>query len=335
MKTSKPEERFACLIREFFLRRLIQQRNASPQTVAAYRDTFRLLLTFARDRCAKPPERMTLADLDSRFVLSFLDYLENERRNTIRSRNARLAAIRSFMRFAALQESVSLPTAHQVLAIPFKRCDKPLLGYLTREQVDALLHAPDPGTWTGQRDRALLMTMYNTGARVSETVGMTVADLHMDAGASIRIRGKGRKERTIPIWPRTTRQLRRWLPRIDSRADKPLFPGRSGAPLTRSAVAQRFHRALKIASSTCTGFTARRVSPHTLRHSTAMHMLQSGVDLTVIALWLGHENPSTTHGYVEADITMKQKALAAVRPPGTHATRYRPPDRLLQFLQNL
>lgn len=335
MKTSKPEERFAWLIREFFLQRLTQQRNASPQTVAAYRDTFRLLLTFARDRCAKPPERFTLADLDSRFVLSFLNYLENERRNTIRSRNARLAAIRSFMRFAALQEPVSLSTVHQVLAIPFKRCDKPLVGYLTREQVDALLDAPDPGTWTGHRDRALLMTMYNTGARVSETVGMTVADLNMEAGASIRIRGKGRKERTIPIWPRTTRQLRQWLPRIDSRPDKPLFPGRSGAPMTRSAVAQRLNRALKVASSTCTGLTARRISPHTLRHSTAMHMLQSGVDLTVIALWLGHENPSTTHGYVEADLTMKQKALSAVRPPGTRSTRYRPPDRLLEFLQNL
>jgi integrase/recombinase XerD len=335
MKSSKPEERFASLVQEFFLQRLVQQRNASPQTVAAYRDTFRLLLTFARDRCAKPPERFTLADLDSSLVLSFLNYLENERRNSIRSRNARLAAIRSFMRFAALQDSVSLPTVHQVLAIPFKRCDKPLLGYLTREQVDALLDAPDAGTWTGQRDRALFMTMYNTGARVSETVGMTVADLNMEAAASIRIRGKGRKERAIPIWPRTTRQLRQWLPRIDCRPDKPLFPGRSGAPMTRSAIAQRLKRALKIASSVCTGLTARRISPHTLRHSTAMHMLQSGVDLTVIALWLGHESPSTTHGYVEADLTMKQRALSTLRPPGTRSPRYRPPDRLLEFLQNL
>ena len=335
MNTSKPEERFAWLIREFFLQRLTQQRNASPQTVAAYRDTFRLLLTFARDRYARPPERFTLPDLNSRFVLSFLDYLENERHNTIRSRNARLAAIRSFLRFAALHESVSLPTVHQVLAIPFKRCDKPVLGYLTREQVEALLNAPDLATWTGQRDRALLMTMYNTGARVSETIGMRVGDLNVDGGASIRIRGKGRKERTIPIWPRTTRQLRQWLTRIDSRPDKPLFPGRFGAPMTRSAVAQRLDRARKIASSTCASLTARRVSPHTLRHSTAMHMLQAGVDLTVIALWLGHESPSTTHGYVEADLTMKQNALNAVRPPGTRSARYRPPDRLLQFLQNL
>jgi integrase/recombinase XerD len=304
MKGSKREERFAWLIREFFLQRLIQQRNASPQTVAAYRDTFRLLLTFARDHFAKPPERFSLADLDGHFVLSFLKYLEGERPNTIRSRNARLAAIRSFMRFAALHEPVSLPAIHQVLAIPFKRCEKPLLGYLTREQVEVLLDAPDAATWTGLRDRMLLMTMYNTGARVSETVGMMVADLNLETSGSIRIRGKGRKERTIPIWPRTARQLRHWLTQIDSRPDKPLFPGRSGARLTRSAVAQRLDTAVKIASSTCAAFTTRRISPHTIRHSTAMHMLQSGVDLTVIALWLGHDNPSTTHGYVEADLTM-------------------------------
>ena len=335
MKASTPEERFAWLVREFFLQRLTQQRNASPQTVAAYRDTFRLLLTFARDRYGKPPERFTLDDLDSPFVLAFLNYLENERQNTIRSRNARLAAIRSFLRFTALHESVSLPTVQQVLAIPLKRCDRPLLGYLTREQVEALLNAPDPTTWTGQRDRALLMTIYNTGARVSEAIGMTVVDLQLEGGASIRIRGKGRKERTIPLWRRTVHKLRQWLLRIDRRSDKPLFPGRSGAPMTRSAVAQRLRRALSTASSTCLSLTARHISPHTLRHSTAMHMLQAGVDLTVIALWLGHESPTTTHGYMEADISMKQTALNAIKPPGTRTVRYRPPDRLLQFLQSL
>lgn len=335
MKPPRPEERFASLVEQYFLERLTRQRNASPQTIAAYRDMFRLLLEFAHTHRAKPPESFTLADMDASLVLAFLDYLEAERSNAIRSRNARLAAIRSFLKFAALQEPLALSTIQRVLAIPLKRCDKPLLGYLTREEVQVLLNAPDATTWAGRRDRILLATLYNTGARVSEAAGMTVADVIVEGSSSIRIRGKGRKERLVPLWRTTAQQIRKWLPEVSAAPERPLFPSRSGTPLTRSAITERLHRAVQTAAATCPQLTGRHISPHTLRHSTAMHMLQAGVDITVIALWLGHESPSTTHMYVEADMNMKEAALKAVKPPEVRDVRYRPPGRLLRFLQAL
>jgi integrase/recombinase XerD len=335
MKPESPQDRFASLVQQFFLERLIRQRNASQQTVAAYRDAFRLLLAFGEELRGKPAASFTLAELDADFVLAFLDHLETQRHNTVRSRNARLAAIRSFLRFASLQEPMALPAIQRVLAIPLKRCDKPLLGYLTREEIQAVLNAPDASTWQGRRDRVLLATLYNTGARVSEAARITVSDAIVEGSASIRIHGKGRKERLVPLWRTTAQQIRRWLPQVNSEKEKPLFPSRFGTALTRSAITERLQRAVRSASVTCPQLAGRRISPHTLRHSTAMHMLQAGVDITVIALWLGHESPSTTHIYIEADLTMKEKALKAVAPPESRAVRYRPPGKLLRFLQSL
>ena len=335
MKAPAPESSFPTLLQQFFLERLIQQRNVSTQTVAAYRDCFRLLLQFAQDRLGKSPERLTLTDLDAPLILAFLNYLERERHNTIRSRNARFAAIRSFLHFAALKEPTSLPAIQRSLAIPMKRFDKPLLGFLSRAEMQAILDAPDCTTWCGQRDRNLFATLYNTGGRVSEITGLQVADVFLDGSASVRIRGKGRKERAVPLWRTTAVGIRKWLPCIDGKPDRPLFPGWSGARMTRPAVTARLQLAVQSAAVSCPQITKRRVSPHTIRHSTAMHLLQAGVDITMIALWLGHENPATTHMYVEADLAMKERALNAVQPPRTKATRYQPTDRVMQFLQTL
>jgi len=335
MKTSSPDTSFAKLLQEFFLERLIAQRNASPQTVAAYRDSFRLFLQFAQRHVGKTPERLVLTDVDAPLVLAFLNHLEHERHNTIRSRNVRFAAIRSFLHFAAFQDPTALPVIQRVLAIPMKRFDKPLLGFLSRSEMQAILDAPPDDRWCGQRDRLMFATLYNTGARVSELTGLRVADVVLDGSVAVHLHGKGRKDRSVPLWRTTTAQLRRWLPRIDSRPDRPLFPSASGTRLTRPAVTARLRLAVQRAATRCPSLTKRRVSPHCIRHSTAMHMLQAGVDITVIALWLGHENPATTHMYVEADLAMKERALQAVQPPHIKQTRYRPTDRLLEFLQRL
>jgi site-specific recombinase XerD len=332
---STPQNHFANLVEAFFLDRLIRQRNSSPQTIAAYRDCFRLLFEFAREHRNKPTDRLVLADLNAPFVLAFLDHLEKVRKNSIRSRNARLAAIRSFLRFAVLQDPQSLAVIQRTLAIPLKRHSKPLVGFLLREEVQAIIRAPDPSAWAGQRDQALLATLYNTGARVSEAINITVADLALDGSPSIRLHGKGRKDRTVPIWPATTLQLRRWLKRIERAPDRPLFPASSGGPLTRSAVTDRLRRAVQGAIGKCVSLGRSSVSPHTLRHTTAMHLLQSGVDITVVALWLGHESPATTHIYVEADLKMKEAALKAVQTPTEKPVRYQPTGRLLRFLEEL
>ncbi len=335
MKTVSADATLATLLRAFFLERLVAQRNASPQTVAAYRDSFRLLLEFAHQHIAKAPERLELNDVDAPLVLAFLDHLERDRHNTIRSRNARFAAIRSFMHFAAFKDPTALPSIQRVLAIPMKRFDKPLLGFLSKGEIQAILDAPPPDRWTGQRDRIMFATLYNTGARVSELTGLRVADVVLDGSACVHLHGKGRKDRSVPLWRTTTTQLRHWLPRIDSRPDRPLFPSAAGRRLTRPAVTARLRLAVQRAATQCPSLTNRHVSPHCVRHSTAMHMLQAGVDITVIALWLGHENPSTTHLYVEADLAMKERALQAVQSPRIKETRYRPTDRLLAFLQGL
>ncbi len=335
MKTGSARPSLATLLQAFFLERLTAQRNASPQTVAAYRDSFRLLLEFAQQYVGKAPERLELTDLDAPAVLAFLDHLERERHNTIRSRNARFAAIRSFMHFAAFKDPTALPGIQRVLAIPMKRFDKPLLGFLSTSEIQAILDAPPTDRWSGQRDRIMFATLYNTGARVSELTGLRVGDVVLDGSACVHLHGKGRKNRSVPLWRTTTTQVRHWLPRIDSRPDRPLFPSATGGRLTRPAVTARLRLAVQRAAAQCPSLTKRRVSPHCIRHSTAMHMLQSGVDITVIALWLGHENPATTHLYVEADLAMKERALQAVQSPRIKQTRYRPTDRLLAFLQRL
>src|SRR5713101_178271 len=226
----------------------------------------------------------------------------------------------------------ALPGIQRVLAIPMKRFDKPLLGFLSTSEIQAILDAPPTDRWTGQRDRIMFATLYNTGARVSELTGLRVGDVVLDGSACVHLHGKGRKDRSVPLWRTTTTQLRHWLPRIDSRPDRPLFPSASGGRLTRPAVTARLRLAVQRAAAQCPSLKNRRVSPHCVRHSTAMHMLQAGVDITVIALWLGHEDPATTHMYVEPELTMKERALKAVQSPRIKQKRYQPPDRLMTFL---
>jgi integrase/recombinase XerD len=335
MTATSVQPGFAGLLHDFFLRHLMVEKGASSRTVEAYRDAFRLLLSYAEKRLKKQPVEVELADLNPTLLLGFLDSLEKERGNSVRTRNARLAALKSFLRYAAARDVTSLPVVQPSLAIPVKRCDKPLLGFLSRDELQAVLGACNRGTWSGERDYVLLSVAYNTGARVSELVGLKVEDVELVRGASVRILGKGRKLRQVPLWKGTAALLRTWLDRTGKHSDDPLFPNRWGRPMTRSAVAKRLRLVVEAASATCPSLAGRRISPHTLRHTTAMHMLQAGVDVTTLALWLGHADPATTHAYVEADLTMKEKALQKLLPPGHRRRRFRAGDRLLAFLDGL
>jgi integrase/recombinase XerD len=326
---------FASLVQRFFGERLIQQQNASPRTVESYRDSFRLLLTYAERERGKPPSKLTLGDFDATLILDFLAHLEAERHNTVRSRNARLAAVRAFAQYMALQFPPALQLAQQILAIPMKRFERPMLGFLSRDEIQALLASPDAGTWCGRRDRVMFALLYNTGARVSEMIRIQVADVTLAAASSVRLHGKGRKQRTVPLWKETAAEIRDWLKFAELRADQSLVPNRSGQPMTRTNVADRLTLAITTATTQCPQLAGRKISPHSLRHTTAMHLLQGGVDITVIALWLGHESPVTTHAYVEADLAMKERALAMVAPPETKRKRYHPTDAVLNFLESL
>lgn len=326
---------FPTLLQDFFGQRLIAQRQASPRTVAAYRDAFRLLLGYAQNRLHTPASALTLAQLDAPLILDFLDHLETARQNSARTRNARLAALRSFLHYAALRDPTALAVIQRVLAIPTKRFDRPLLGYLSREEMEAILAATNRATWSGHRDHVLLATLYNTGARVSEIIAVRVGDVVVDHVAHVRLHGKGRKDRTVPLWKNTAKRLREWLPRVKAGPDTPLFPNGRGQALSRSGVESRLRTAVTLATAGCPSLAAHRISPHTLRHTTAMHLLQSGVDLSVIALWLGHESMDTTHLYIEADLAMKERALAKLQDPPSTACRYHASDRLLAFLDSL
>jgi integrase/recombinase XerD len=326
---------FDTLVQDFFCRRLIEQQGVSPRTVEAYRDTFRLLLAYLPQQLGKPVPSLCLDDIDAPILLDFLDHLETKRGNGARTRNARLAALRSFVQYAASRDPTAWPLARRVLAIPSKRFTKPLLGHLTREEMQAVLDAPDAATWAGQRDRVLFAVTYNTGARVSEVVGLRRGDLTDVNARSLRIRGKGRKERVVPLWKKTGSTLAAWSKRLDDRTDGPLFPNARGGMLSRSGFEDRLALAVKKAAETCPGLRSKSVSPHTIRHTTAMHLLQSGVDLTVIALWLGHESPETTHQYVEADLKMKEEVLTKAKGLSPEPTIYRPKGKLLEFLDNL
>lgn len=326
---------FAILVQEFFLQRLIQQQNASAQTVAAYRDTFRLLLTYLQTRRKKQLAALTLADLDAAIVAGFLDYLEKQRKNSIRTRNARFAALRSFLKYATARDPASLPIIQRVLAIPMKRFQRPALSYLSREEVAAILEAPAASTWSGRRDRVLFALLYNTGARVSEAIGLRRLDVSLEASLHVQITGKGRKQRVVPLWQSTAQRLREWVVQIDPDPQTPLFPDRGGRSLSRSGVEKRLHDAVTEAAKGCPSLRAKRVSPHTFRHTTAMHLLQSGVDITVIAMWFGHEGLQTTHQYVEANLAMKDEALSKLEEIPVQKVRYRASDKLLQFLEDL
>lgn len=326
---------FATLVREFFCGRLIAQQNVSTRTVASYRDTFRLLLHFFAECRGRPPTALTLADLDAPAILAFLDHLEQRRGNCVRTRNARLAALRSFLKYAATRDPTCLAAVQRVLAIPMKRFPRPLLEYLSRQEMAAILAAPDGSTWSGQRDRVLFALMYNTGARVSEAIGLRRSDAELSPSRTVRINGKGRKQRVIPLWKSTADRLRQWLPRIGQQPDSPLFPNCQGQSLSRSGVEVRLQEAVQVASVSYPTLKGRRISPHTLRHTTAMHLLQSGVDITVIAIWLGHEGTETTHLYVEANLAMKEQALSRIEEMPNLPLRYRADDELLRFLEEL
>jgi integrase/recombinase XerD len=334
MSVSAPS--IAPLLQGFFRERLVGQRNASPSTIAAYRDTFRLLLRFVEGRVRRPAASLTIDDLTTQLVLAFLDYLECDRGNTIRTRNARLAAVRSFAAYVGHQEPAALVQAQRLLTIPMKRYPRPVLGHLSREEMQALLDAPDAATWSGRRDRALFATMYNTGARVSEAIGLDLGHVHFDRSPRVQLQGKGRKERAVPLWNSTTRALRGWIRECASPPDAPLFPDRSGRRITRSGVARRLALAVQTAAAACPSIRQQRISPHTIRHTTAMHLLESGNDISLVALWLGHESPTTTHAYLEADVALKERILARVAaPPGRRIRRFRPSDSLLAFLDGL
>lgn len=325
----------ARLLEAFFCQRLIEQRNASRQTIYCYRDTWKLLFHFSEEYLGKSPADLRLTDINVTLVLAFLKNLESQRHNCIRSRNNRLAAIRSFMQYAALQEPQELPNIQQVLAIPMKRFDRPLIRHLTSAEMQSIIDAPDIATWSGQRDHVLFAMLYNTGARVSEIISICRGDIDCNYGQSVQLHGKGRKERAIPLWKTTVKLLKKWLTQIEPDPQRPLLPNRFGEKLSRSGVDSRLRLALSKAIVQCPSLKGKIVSSHVIRHTTAMHLLQAGVDLSVIALWLGHENIITTHQYLEADLQMKEKALAKVQCPTSRFARYKPSAKVLSFLENL
>jgi site-specific recombinase XerD len=322
-------------VQAFFVEHLTQQRALSPQTVAAYRDAFMLFLGFAEARLGRSPAMITLADITPDLITTFLDHLERERHNSVRSRNARLAALCSFLKFAAHRDVSSLSVIEHALGVPAKRFERPMFGYLSREEMLAVIGTPD-GTWFSQRDHVLLL-LYNTGARVSEIAGVKVGEVVLDEGAAcVHLHGKGRKQRSVPLWRSTVRAIRAWLRRNpEFGSDSPLLPNRDGQSMSRRNVMQRLDRAVQLAAESCPDLATRQISPHMIRHTTAMHLLQSGVDISVIALWLGHESPATTHQYVEADLAMKERALARLQEPEAKLRRYRAPDSLIDFLRTL
>ncbi len=323
------------LLEGFFTDRLMRQRDASPHTIATYRDTFCLLLRFAQHRLKKTPTALTLADLDAPFVSAFLDHLENHRRNTVRSRNCRLAGVRSFFRYAAFHEPDHSALIQRVLAMPSKRYDRTEVEFLTHQEIDALLVAPDLSTWAGRRDRTLLHLAVQTGLRVSELVGLRWEDVVLSNGAHVHCCGKGRKERCTPLRKDVVRELGNWFRELNPQPGDPVFPSMRGGPLGPDGVQHLLAKHLTTARRGCSSLKGKRVSPHVLRHSAAMELLLAGVDQAVIALWLGHERPDTTQIYIHANLALKEQALARTTPPNVRAGRYKPDDELLVFLKNL
>ena len=322
-------------LQAFLTERLIFQRRASPHTIACYRDAFRLLLGFAERKIGKTPARLDLEDLDAPLIGAFLDHLECERHNSVRTRNTRLAAIHSLFRFAVLRHPEHAGLIERVLAIPSKRFERGIVTFLTNQEVDAILAAPGRDSFLGRRDHALLLVAIQTGLRVSELIGLRCQDVAFGAGAHVRCLGKGRKERATPLTTTTAEILRVWLNELDGEPADPLFPTRQGSPLSRYGVTVLVARHTKAAAACCSSLATKKVSPHVLRHTAAMRLLHAGVDTSVIALWLGHERVETTQIYVHADLSLKERALERTAPITSTPGRYRPPDQLLAFLESL
>ncbi|WP_113716820.1 tyrosine-type recombinase/integrase [Arthrobacter dokdonensis] len=322
-------------LQAFFTDKLISQRGASPHTIDAYRTTFKILLGYASDQRHTPPSKLEFDDLDAELVAAFLAHLETVRHNSVRTRNNRLAAIHSFFAYAAPRHPEHAATIQRVLAIAPKRFEKNLVTYLTDAEVDALLAAINQDTWTGRRDHAMFLLDIQTGLRISELTSLTCADATLGTGANIHCIGKGRKERRTPLVPATVATLRAWLEERGWAPTDPLFPTSTGHRLSPDAIEHRIAHYLAIAAKDCPSLATKHVSTHALRHTAAMRLLQAGVDITVIALWLGHEQVSSTNSYLHADMTQKERAIATVTPPNSKPGRYHPPDAILTFLEAL
>ena len=323
------------LVQSFFMDRLMQQRQASSHTIASYRDTFRLLLQYAQQRLGKAPSTLTVPELDAPLLGSFLTHLERERKNSARSRNVRLAAIHSFFRYVALYAPEHSAVAQRVLAMPSKRYLRCPIAFLTPVEVDALLAAPDLTTWSGRRDRALLMLAVQTGLRAAELTGLHCEDIVLGSGAHVRCVGKGRKSRCTPLRKDTALVLRTWLRERQGQPGEPVFPSTHGTALSHDALQYMLDKHLPAARRNCPSLTRKRVTPHVLRHTLAMDLLHHGADQTVIALWLGHESPETTSIYLHADMQLKERALANTTAKKVPVPRYRPSDGVMDFLKGL
>ena len=325
----------AALLQAFFTDRLLQQRQASPHTVAVYRDSFRLLLRYAETELGRQPSDLLLEDLDVHFISGFLQHIEQERYNSSRTRNVRLAAVHSFFRYVSFREPQYALLCQQILAIPTKRYDRKPIEYLTRNEIDALIGAPDTTAWIGRRDQALLLVAIQTGLRVSELIGLRRDNFALGTGAHVCCKGKGRKQRATPLRPEAVALMEAWLRESPCDPQAPAFPNSRGGALSRDAVERLVARHCKTAQHHCPSLGRKRVTPHVLRHTAAMELLRSGIDRSVIALWLGHESVETTQVYLHADLGMKEKALATVTPTGVKPARFRPNDKLLSFLETL
>jgi site-specific recombinase XerD len=326
---------FPSLLQSFFTDRLLSQRQASPHTIAGYRDCFRLLLQFAKERLGKMPSQLRIEDLDAPFIGLFLDYLESTRNNSARTRNVRLGAIHSFFRYVTLEEPAHALHCQRILAVPNKRHEQRPIDFLNREEIDALLAVPNRSTWMGHRDRTLLLVAVQTGLRVSELIGLKCQDVVLGTGAHVRCLGKGRKQRCTPLRPETAKMLEAWLRERHGKPEDPVFPSIRGEKLSRDAIERLITKYTHLAAQICLSLKGKRVSPHVCRHSAAMDLLQHGVDRSVIALWLGHESAETTQMYLHADMRLKEKALSRTEPLGIKPARYRPDDQLLAFLESL
>jgi site-specific recombinase XerD len=331
----KPTADYAPLCQSFFAKRLIAQRQASPHTIAAYAYTFRLLLAYAQKRLRTPPSMLSLAQLDAAFLAEFLDHLETTRSNGARSRNARLASLRSFYHYAALEAPQHAELIQRVLAIPYKRLTRRLVNYLTRVEVEALLAAVDRSTWTGRRDHALLLVAMQTGLRLSELTGLRQKDAVLGAGAHVRCEGKGRKERCTPLAKSTVVVLKTWLQEQRDDESLYLFPSSSGGRLSADAVQHALAKHVTAACHKCPSLAKKHVTPHVLRHTAAMELFQAGVDRALIAIWLGHESLDTTQIYLDANLQLKEAVLNRMNPVKTKQGRYRPDDDLMNYLKQL
>jgi integrase/recombinase XerD len=331
----KDSARLSNLLETFFLERLMQQRRVSPHTIASYRDTFRLLLQFTEKRLCKAPSSITVPDLTAELISGFLNHLEKDRRNTIRTRNVRLSAIHSFFRYVARQAPEYSGIAQRVLDMPSKRHARKLVTFLTQSEISALLAAPNLSTWCGRRDRAMILLAVQTGLRAAELLGLRCQDILFGSTAHVRCEGKGRKERCTPLRKDTVAVLRGWMRERQGNASDPAFPTVRGTTMSHDALRNLLNKHVSLARRHCASLKKKHVTPHSLRHSLAMELLQSGVDRSVIALWLGHESAETTDVYLHADMTMKERALQKGSISSARAGRYRPDDRVMAFLQGL